>query len=170
VPVKRPLLAALAAALVLGAAFFPLRVLEVAREGGRPRLHGPPWEGDSFSLCFLHSVEGTPVCDHFLVDEKGGLVLYETTFSSLNTGMPTGVREGERVSLEGGVVRLTGRRIPVGEVVLAVTPSAANSLAVGGRTVDLPGLAGEGRLRLRIARRGAAIYILHVAGRVLRGF
>jgi hypothetical protein len=148
------------AALVLAvAALYPLPVLEVrAGKGGGLLFVRSLRPGDTFSLSFIHSVEKSPVRDHFKIDEGYRIVLYETAFRSLNTGLPTDVSGGEHWVRADGEFHVVNRHRFLPEIRLPVDSSSANTLEIGGRRVSLPALAGDGLLVIRTGSLAAARY------------
>jgi hypothetical protein len=128
---------AAAALLVLAAGFIPLHGLEVRASGGTGRvvLLKRVAPGDTFTISFIHSVEKSEVTDYFRIDDDHRIILYQSEFSSLNTGLPAVVSEGE-----------------VFEIQLWVHEDYGGSLSVDGKVVSLPALAGNGLLRISTPR------------------
>jgi len=141
----------LLAALLAGAALFPLTVLQIEeRRTGQVVLVGALKPDARLSLMYRHSVELSPVTDHFLVDREGRLVLTETVFSSSNTGLPTVLGEGERLTREPGAYRISGMRRVLPALDLWVDRRAENTLRFAGREIVLAELAGDTLLRLQV--------------------
>lgn len=149
-----PLILAVAALLALAAGFIPLHALEVRESGGTGRVvflkRVAP--GDTFTLSFIHSVEKSPVTDHFLIDDTGRIILYETEFRSLNTGLPAVVSDGEVLTRSEQGFRLSTIRRVLPEILLWVHEDYGGSLGVDGWVVSLPALAGNGLLRVSTQR------------------
>jgi hypothetical protein len=148
---KKTVLIVGTALLLAAAALIPLPVLEIrAAKSGEcvfVRLIRP---GDLFSLTFIHSVEKSPVRDDFKIDERYRIVLYETAFRTLNTGMPTETSGGERWIRANGEFRVVNRNRVLPEIRLPVDGPWANTLGFEGGSVFLPDLSGDGLLVIRI--------------------
>jgi hypothetical protein len=141
----------LLAALIAGAALFPLTVLEIEdRRTGQVVFVGALEPGERLSLMYRHSVELSPVRDHFTVDREHRFVLTETVFSSSNTGLPTVLDEGERLTREPGAYRISGMRRVLPALELWVDRRAENTLSFAGREIALAELAGNTLLRLQV--------------------
>ena len=98
---------AVAALLALAAGFIPLHALEVRESGGEGRVVflSRVTPDDTFTLSFIHSVEKSEVTDYFRIDDDYRIILYQTEFSSLNTGLPAVVSRGRSSSgLKGAFV------------------------------------------------------------------
>jgi len=145
---------AVAALLALAAGLIPLHGLEVRESGGTGRV---VWlkrvaPGDTFTLSFIHSVEKSEVTDYFRIDDDHRIILYQTEFGSLNTGLPAVVSEGEVFERTDRGFRLSGLRRVLPEIQLQVSEAYGGTLAIGGTAVSLPALAGNGLLRISTRR------------------
>ncbi|MGE5844627.1 MAG: DUF1850 domain-containing protein, partial [Syntrophaceae bacterium] len=89
---------AIAALTLLAAGWIPFHALEVAGNGGSGKavFVKKVAPGDTFTLSFVHSVEKSDVTDYFRIDDERRIILYQTEFHSLNTGLPAVVSAGER--------------------------------------------------------------------------
>ena len=145
---------AVAALLALAAGLIPLHGLEVRESGGTGRV---VWlkrvaPGDTFTLSFIHSVERSEVTDYFRIDDDHRIILYQTEFGSLNTGLPAVVSEGEVFERTDRGFRLSGLRRVLPEIQLQVSEAYGGTLETGGTVVSLPALAGSGLLRISVQR------------------
>ena len=145
---------AVAALLALAAGLIPLHGLEVRESGGTGRV---VWlkrvaPGDTFTLSFIHSVEKSEVTDYFRIDDDHRIILYQTEFGSLNTGLPAVVSEGEVFERTDRGFRLSGLRRVLPEIQLQVSEAYGGTLETGGTVVSLPALAGSGLLRISVQR------------------
>lgn len=140
----------LAVLLTAAAGFVPLHALEVRADGGAGRvaLLQRVSPGDTFTLSFVHSVEKSDVTDYFRIDDGYRIILYQTEFRSLNTGLPAVVSEGEVFERTERGFRLSnpGRVLP--EILLRVSEAYGGTLAMGGEVVRLPPLAENGLVRI----------------------
>ncbi len=145
---------AVAALLALAAGFIPLHALEVRQSGGTGKVvfikRVAP--GDTFWLSFIHSVEKSEVTDYFRIDDDYRIILYQTEFSSLNTGLPAVVSEGEVFERTARGFRLSNLNRVLPEIQLQVSVDYGGSLSVGEKAVFLPALAGNGLLRISTRR------------------
>ena len=145
---------AVAALLALAAGFIPLHALEVRQSGGVGRVvfltRVAP--GDTFTLSFVHSVEKSEVTDHFRIDDDHRIILYQTEFGSLNTGLPAVVSEGEVFERTDRGFRLSNLSRVLPEIQLWVHRDYGGTLATSGTVVSLPTLAGNGLLRISTRR------------------
>lgn len=145
---------AAAALLFLAACFIPLHGLEVRASGGTGRvvLLKRVAPGDTFTLSFVHSVEKSEVTDYFRIDDDYRIILYQTEFSSLNTGLPAVVSKGEVFERTDRGFRLSNLNRVLPEIQLWVHEDYGGSLAMDGKVVSLPALAGNGLLRISTPR------------------
>ena len=145
---------ALAALLALAAGFIPLHGLEVRESGGTGRvvLLKRVAPGDTFTLSFVHSVEKSEVTDYFRIDDDHRIILYQTEFGSLNTGLPAVVSGGEVFERTDRGFRLSNLNRVLPEIQLWVHEDYGGSFAMDGRVVSLPALVGNGLLRITTRR------------------
>jgi hypothetical protein len=157
---------AIATLALLAAGWIPLDALEVRASGGTGRVvflkRVAP--GDTFTLSFIHSVEKSPVTDHFLIDDACRIILYETEFRSLNTGLPAVISEGEVLTRGEQGFRLSNLRRVLPEIQLWVHEDYGGTLEVDGNVVSLPALAGNGLLRISTQR----VFAWELLARALR--
>ena len=143
-----------AALLALAAGFIPLHALEVRESGGTGGVvfltRVAP--GDTFTLSFIHSVEKSEVTDYFRIDDDHRIILYQTEFGSLNTGLPAVVSEGEVFERTDRGFRLSNLRRVLPEIQLWVHRDYGGTLAIGKAVVSLPDLAGNGLIRISTRR------------------
>jgi len=145
---------AVAAFLALAAGFIPLHALEVRESGGEGRVVflSRVTPGDTFTLSFIHSVEKSEVTDYFRIDDDYRIILYQTEFSSLNTGLPAVVSEGEIFERTDRGFRLSNLSRVLPEIQLWVHRDYGGTLVISGTVVSLPTLAGNGLLRISTRR------------------
>ena len=160
-----------AALLALAAGFIPLHALEVRESGGAGRIvflkRVSP--GDTFTLSFIHSVERSEVTDYFRIDDAYRIILYQTEFGSLNTGLPAVVSEGEIFERTDRGFRLSNLDRVLPEIQLQVSEAYGGTLVTGGAVVSLPALAGNGLLRLSTRRVFAWELLPRACNRRLNG-
>lgn len=140
-------------AVLIAAGFVPVPILEIRdTRQGKTVFAQRVSPGESFSLEFIHSVEKSPVEDFFRVDNDYRIVLFETAFRSLNTGLPATLSEGERLSRteQGFRLSIPDRVIP--EIQLWTDRQYAGVLTIGARRMPLSDLAGDTLLQLRVRK------------------
>jgi hypothetical protein len=144
----------LAGLLAAACGLIPLHALEVRESGGAGRIVflKRVASGDTFTLSFVHSVEKSEVIDYFRIDDDHRIILYQTEFGSLNTGLPAVVSEGEVFEWTDRGFRLSNLNRVLPEIQLQVSVAYGGSLAMDGNAVSLPALAGNGLLRISTRR------------------
>jgi len=106
-----------------------------------------------FSTKYIHSVELSPVREYFKIDKSFRIVLYETTFSSCNTGLPTTLSGDERFYDMGTHLRISNMHRTLPELNLWVNKKYDNTLTLGdGEVLKLPSLAGDTLLRVAVEK------------------
>jgi hypothetical protein len=157
---------AVAALLALAVGFIPLHALEVRESGGEGRVVflSRVTPGDTFTLSFTHSVEKSAVTDYFRIDDGHRIILYQTEFGSLNTGLPAVVSEGEVFERTDGGFRLSGLGRVLPEIRLQVSAAFGGTLAMAGSEVSLPALAGDGLVFISVQRVFAWELLLRAFG------
>jgi len=106
---------------------------------------------DTFATTYIHSVELSPVREYFRIDADFRIVLYETRFSSCNTGLPTSLAEEEILDIEGDHLRISHMNRVVPVIDLWVDARYDNTLQMGEETgISLPPLAGDTLLRVTV--------------------
>lgn len=114
---------------------------------GEPLLAVPVVDGTPVTLAYTHSVERTPVRDHYVVHD-GKLVNTRMEFESYGWGLPAGAD----VELVNGTFVTEPNRT---YAALTVAPGrlAGHRLTVGNRTIDLVSLADGRSVRLEVHER-----------------
>jgi hypothetical protein len=132
--------------------FLPCHVLriEAAREHQTVFVHRIR-PGDMFSTSHIHSVELSPVREYFRIDTDFRIVLYETQFSSCNTGLPTTLSGDETLCIDGDHLRISHMNRVLPGLDLWVNEQYENTLQLGeGTILKLPSLAGDTLLRVTV--------------------
>lgn len=158
---------AVAALLVLAAGLIPLHGLEVRESGGTGRVVflARVAPGDTFTLSFIHSVEKSAATDYFRIDGDCRIILYQTEFGSLNTGLPAVVPEGQIFERTDRGFRLSNINRVLPGIELQVSAAYGGTLAVKKEEVFLPALAGDGPLRISIRKMYAWELMTRALGR-----
>ncbi|MEA3487235.1 MAG: DUF1850 domain-containing protein [Thermodesulfobacteriota bacterium] len=111
------------------------------------------WQDYRFSTRYIHSVELSPVREYFKIDNNFKIVLYETTFSSCNTGLPTTLSGDEKFYNVGTHLRISNMHRVLPELDLWVNKKYDNTLTLGdGEVLELPSLAGDTLLRVAVEK------------------
>jgi hypothetical protein len=141
-------------AVLCFSSFLPCHVLriEAAREHRTVFVHRIRPD-DTFSTTYIHSVEMSPVREYFRVDKHFRIVLYETQFSSCNTGLPTTLSRDEKFYNNGDHLRIANMDRVVPGIDLWVNQKYDNTMQLGeGKILNLPSLAGDTLLRVTIEK------------------
>lgn len=133
--------------------FIPLHVLQLMafREGKVVSLYIVRPD-DRFEIKYIHSVENCPVSDFFTVDDNFRIILYETTFSSCNTGLPCTLSGEEVLTMEKDHFRISKMHRIFPELFLWVNEKYDNTLKIGDHSFKLFSLAGNTLLKLSIRK------------------
>ena len=101
------------------------------------------WEGDTFSLAFIHSVNQSPVIDVFAVEEDH-LRAVKTIYSSLGAGVQSELQPGETLSYdESGRMVISGFQRTYESLNLIVGTVSDHSLTIQDKTYSLRELCGK---------------------------
>ena len=148
-------------AAIFACGFYPLHVLKIdALRKDKTVLVRLIRPDDRLTIGFIHSVEHCPVRDYFTIDRAYRMVLRETTFASLNTGLPYYCRPGETFTNEGTQFRLGNRHIVFSSIDLWVDRKYDNVLLFRSeKELQLPSLAGNTLLRVSTTEITAAHYL-----------
>ena len=144
----------LAVFLAGACALIPVHALEVSESGGAGRVvflkRVAP--GDKFTLSFIHSVEKSEVTDYFRIDGDCRIILYQTEFSSLNTGLPAVVSDGEIFERTHRGFSLSGLNRIMPDIELQVSAAYGGTLTMKNQAIILPSLTGDGPVRISIRK------------------
>lgn len=109
--------------------------------------------GEGFATKYIHSVEKCPVWEFFRIDENFRIILYKTTFSSSNTGLPYAPMSGEEFHNEGNYFRISNMHRVIPELCLWVNERYDNILKINNaRVLRLPSLAGNTLLVIKVRK------------------
>lgn len=102
---KTWLIAATVAILGIATVAYPLPWL-VVRDGEQWRFAFPGWEGTTFTLRWMHSVEKEDWEEWFKVTDAGAIEITGTRFKTFGAGVPS--HAGKETHLDNGWVVMTG--------------------------------------------------------------
>jgi hypothetical protein len=143
----------LIAGVLILAGFVSLYILEIQdARGGKTVFAKKVSPGETFSITFVHSVEKSPVTDYFRIDNTFRIILYETAFRSLNTGLPATISEGQKLTRTDKEFHLSIRDKVLPDIHLWVNDQYAGTLEIGGKVISLAALAGNTLLRIRVKK------------------
>lgn len=102
-----------------------------------------------FDLSWRHSVERTEWRETYTIGPGRKILLTASTFASTGAGLSDRLADGEVFRLEGGTMRIEGRRVPVRELRLRLSDVSPHVLHVGERAIGLNSMFGEGVVTIR---------------------
>jgi hypothetical protein len=109
--------------------------------------------GDRFATKYIHSVEKSPVWEFFTIDDHFRIVLYQTIFSSCNTGLPYAPFGDEEFYNNGTQFRIANMKRVVPELLLWVHEKYENTLRTDGSDdLLLASLSGNTLLQVSIRK------------------
>lgn len=118
--------------LLLTAAIWPVPALLVREQRGEIGLVVPLLSDKEFDYEYIHSVQKTPVQEHFVAAPDNQLKLISTTYQSFGVGLPYLPEEGELTLINGKYV-LTGIDRSFGVVHMGVWPPVKQALRIHGK-------------------------------------
>jgi len=126
---------------------------------------------ERFATKCIHSVEHCPVREYFRIDENFRIILYETTFSSSNTGLPYAAFGNEKFHNDGDNFRISNMCRILPELLLWVNEKYDNTLKINNsRVLKLPLLAGNTLLQVKI-RKITFLEFMYLKAKIFfRGF
>lgn len=127
--------AGLAVLLLAGICLYPCPVLVLSKQRGPDVLLIPLNKGDCFSYEYIHSVQKTPVQEHFVTAPDHKILLTSTTYQSYGVGLPFLPEEGQ-LEMRNGKFELTGLNRYYGVVHIGFIPLACQALLYGDKRYD----------------------------------
>lgn len=106
---------------------YPLPALVLSLKDGNEVLLIPLIEQKSFTYEYLHSVQKTPVQEHFVLAPGNVILLTSTTYRSLGVGLPFLEEEGNFVE-ENGVFRIENMNRKYEKITWGFMPIARQAL------------------------------------------
>lgn len=80
--------------MIIPVLLFPISTLVVGRQNKSDVFFIPLFKDKAFSYFYIHSVQKTPVQEHFVSAPDNSLILTSTEFKSLGVGLPFMADEG----------------------------------------------------------------------------
>lgn len=118
--------------LLLTAALWPVPALLIRERQGDIGLIVPLLSDKEFDYEYIHSVQKTPVQEHFVAAPDNQLKLISTTYQSFGVGLPYLPEEGELTLIDGKYV-LTGIDRSFEVVHMGVWPPVKQALQIHGK-------------------------------------
>lgn len=106
---------------------YPLPALVLSIRGGDEVLLIPLVKEKSFTYEYLHSVQKTPVQEHFIPAPGNVILLTSTTYQSLGVGLPFMEEEGKFIE-ENGVFRIENMDRKYAKITWGFMPIARQAL------------------------------------------
>ncbi|SHE98838.1 DUF1850 domain-containing protein [Desulforamulus putei] len=113
----------------------PLPTLLLSSQQGEPVLLLPMLFDQSFTVEYIHSVNKTPVQEHFILAPGNDLLLTSTTFKALGVGTPFLPEEG-KLENRSGVYVLSGINRHFKQINMAFMPLTRHALVYRGKRYD----------------------------------
>lgn len=139
---------------------FPVpRLVIVDAKGGQEIAAFTVGWNEPFEICYIHSVDLTPVCEIFSLHWRHGIVLHESYFRKFGAGM--GHWEGHgRVVCEGDWTRIKDIDRPLGRFLLRVgSKGVDHTLRIREEALNLSdGMAG----RLVVVKRATRFLVMEI--------
>jgi len=108
---------------------------------------------ERFATKYIHSVEHCPVWEYFRIDDDFRIILYETTFSSSNTGLPYATFGNEEFHNDVNRFRISNMCRILPELLLWVNEKYDNTLKINDfQELKLSLLAGNTLLQVKIRK------------------
>jgi len=108
---------------------------------------------ERFATRYIHSVEHCPVREYFRIDDDFRIILYETTFSSSNTGLPYATFGNEEFHNDVNHFRISNMCRILPKLLLWVNEKYDNTLKINDfQELKLPLLAGNTLLQIKIRK------------------
>jgi hypothetical protein len=112
---------------------------------GSPRLVVPLWQNKEFTIEYLHSVNKTPVQEHFTPAPDHNIILKGTEFRSLGVGTPFLSEEGQLVN-DQGVYSLTGMNRSFEKISYVPLAFTRHTLLTAGKRFDFSDYFTDGKI------------------------
>lgn len=122
--------------ILLGVGFLlPVTTLSISQQNSKHQLLIPMVRQKTFSLYYLHSVQKTPVQEHFELAPGNKMILTSTHYQSYGVGLPFLPQEGKLVN-KNGVFLLTGINRVYQEINIGFIPLAKQALLYKDKRYD----------------------------------
>lgn len=133
--------------------FYPLPSMVLSLPDGKEVLLIPFGHEKSFTYEYLHSVQKTPVQEHFVLAPGNVILLTSVTYLSLGAGMPFLPEEGKFVE-ENGVFRIENMNRKYEKITWGFMPVARQALIYGDKKYPFADYCKPGELlELKIQNR-----------------
>ena len=138
--------------LIVLIGFFPLSSLEVRDiDDNRVLFMSLISKGETFEICYIHSVEKVPVTGIFGVGDGNRIEVRESIFSSYGAGLPFDTSR-EDITFEGERMRIRHRDVVLDRLRIFVSPFTKQQFIYSGRRVDLSSVREGHIVEIRVRR------------------
>lgn len=121
--------------LLVGIGLCPCPALVISKQRGPAVLWIPLNNGDCFTYEYIHSVQKTPVQEHFVSAPGFKMLLTSTTYQSYGVGLPFLPEEGQ-LEMKNGKFELKGLNRYYEVIHIGYIPLACQGLTYGGKKYD----------------------------------
>ena len=124
-------------------------------ETGAVLLRHPAYQGQEFSISYIHSVNQSPVKEIYTID-GGRIVLTALEFEAFGAGMPTQLKPGQAlIHLPDGGMRIEGFDRTIDQLRYMIPHGTDITLTLGERQISLSSLDAPGQtVRFSVLQRG----------------
>ncbi len=152
--------------ILLTASIIQITALVISEQRGDEVLIIPMLNGREFDYQYIHSVQKTPVQEHFAAAPNNQLLLTSTTYQSFGVGLPFLPEEGDLEHIDGKYV-LTGINREFDRVNIGFITLAHQELFYNGKSYNFRDYFKSGALLVVEVKRYSALGIM---GEFIRGF
>jgi len=121
--------------IILSAAFISVPAIAISEQRGEELLIIPMLHDTEFHYEYIHSVQLTPVQEHFVPTPDNQILLTSTTYQSFGVGLPFLPEEGELLLIN-GKYELTGMNRIYDKLNIGFIPLAHQAMIYDGKRYD----------------------------------
>lgn len=147
--------------------FLPVPTLVMRQQGGNSGFVIPLVLDQSFTLEYVHSVQKTPVQEHFVLAPGNQLLLTSTEYQSYGVGLPFLPGEG-KLEIGDGVLVLSGLNRSFSKINIGFMPLAKQALLYRGNRLAFDDYFEPGKVLELEVENYSAVEIIYQAW-LLRG-
>ena len=106
------------------------------------RVYGqyPVRMNDEFSVTFIHSVNKTPVTDHYRINSMSDIHNYACKYYGFGAGVQTETADGETLRYEDDSMVIENIDKHFVRLLYGIKPTSSHHLLINGEDIFLPGL------------------------------
>lgn len=122
--------------ILIGGILFKTKVIVISDKKSNIIKYYPRLTPINLSFCYKHSVEKTKVCEFFIVNNSGEIILKETTFRSYGAGLPIQTENFEIREEEGDfIVKNINKKLP--ELNMRVSRTPGMFITINNKKIEL---------------------------------